>query len=123
MVHGRHVPPPDGADPEGRFAGELLLRLADQGRFVVDAERADRLIADLKGTMALLAARLHMLRSWQRNGTSIDDLEPAVADAVVDTLFADQLAPGRLERAAEELPMYLEALRIARRQSLDLEGP
>jgi hypothetical protein len=32
---------------------------------------------------------------------------------VVDAVFADQLAPGQLERAATELPKYIEALRRA----------
>jgi hypothetical protein len=122
MVYREGVPPPDDADPHGDFAGELFLRLADQGRLVVDAERADRLIADLEGTMVLLAARLHVLRSWQRSPSSLDDVDPALADTVVDALFADQLAPGRLERAVRELPKYLAALRIARRESTDLEG-
>jgi hypothetical protein len=110
------VRPPGDLEPHDEFAGELFLSLADQGRLVVDAERADRLIADLENTLVLLGARLHLLRSWQRSPAAIDELAPEVVDSVVDAVFADQLAPGRLERAVVELPKYLAALRLARRE-------
>jgi hypothetical protein len=102
-------------EPPEEFAGELFLSLADQGRLVVDADRADRLIADLESTLLLLGARLRLLRSWQCSPAGLDDLAPEVVDSVVDAVFADQLAPGRLERAVTELPKYLAALRRARR--------
>jgi hypothetical protein len=37
---------------------------------------------------------------------------------MVDTVFADQLAPGRLEEAMRELPKYVQALKTARRPEL-----
>jgi hypothetical protein len=104
----------DDADIE--FAGELFLNLAEQGRLVVDAGRADRLIADLEATLAVLRARLRTLEAWRAGpAPAIDSLPAEVADAVVDAVFADQLAPGRLERASRELPKYVAALRAARR--------
>ena len=103
----------DEADIE--FAGELFLNLAEQGRLVVDASRADRLIADLEATLAVLRARLRMLEAWRARPAPIDSLPPEFADSVVDAVFADQLAPGRLERASRELPKYVAALRAARR--------
>lgn len=104
----------DEADSE--FAGELFLNLAEQGRLVVDAGRADRLIADLEETLAVLRARLRMLEVWRAHHTpAIETLPPDVADSVVDAVFADQLAPGRLERASRELPKYVAALKAARR--------
>jgi hypothetical protein len=100
----------------GEFAGELFLALATEGRLVVDSNRADRLIADLEQTLAVLRARLRVLEVWhQHPAPAIEKLPPEVADSIVDAVFAEQLAPGRLERAAEELPKYLAALKVARR--------
>jgi hypothetical protein len=106
-----------GGEPRGgEFAGELFLALATEGRLVVDSGRADQLIADLEQTLAVLSARLRMLEVWhQRSVPAIEKLPLEVADPVVDAVFAEQLAPGRLERAAEELPKYLAALKVARR--------
>jgi hypothetical protein len=97
------------------FAGELFLALATDGRLVVDSDRADRLIADLEQTLAVLHARLRVLDVWRRNPhPHIEELPVYVAGAVVDAVFAEQLAPGRLERAAVELPKYVAALKAAR---------
>lgn len=102
------------------FAGELFLHLAAEGRLVVEAGRADRLIADLEATLAVLRGRLRALELWRSHpAPTLDGLPPEVAAAVVDALFADQLAPGRLERAAGELPKYVAALRAARRGPAD----
>jgi hypothetical protein len=97
------------------FAGELFLALATDGRLVVDSDRADRLIADLEQTLAVLHARLRVLDVWRRNPhPHIEELPGYVAGSVVDAVFAEQLAPGRLERAAVELPKYVAALKAAR---------
>ncbi len=98
------------------FAGELFLRLATEGSLVLAADRADEVIAGLENTLSIVRARLRVIRLWQEGPTQrVGDLPEAVARDVVDAVFADQLAPGRLEQAAEELPRYIEALRQARR--------
>ena len=103
-------------DGDNEFAGELFLALATEGRLVVDAARADRRIADLEQTLAVLRTRLRVLQVWRAHPAPvIDDLPPDVAESVVDAVFADQLAPGRIERATRELPKYVAALKAARR--------
>jgi hypothetical protein len=98
------------------FAGELFLTLAAEGRLVLDAAAADPVIAGLEQTLEAVARRLELLTVWRRNpGIPIDCLPPELAASLTDTAFADQLTPGRLERAVEELPKYIEALRLARR--------
>ena len=113
MGRGDGYEPAD--EPCGDFAGELFLTLATEGRLVVDSRRADELIADLEQTLAVLHARLRVLEVWhQHPAPTIGKLPPEVAETVVDAVFADQLAPGRLERAAVELPKYVAALKAAR---------
>jgi hypothetical protein len=105
-------------DPDDGFAGDLLLALAAEGRLVLDADRADQVIAGLEETMSLLAARMRLLELWRRlAGPVLDDLDPDVERTVIDTVFADQLAPGRLADALRELPKYVEAFKEARRTS------
>ncbi|GLY00714.1 MULTISPECIES: hypothetical protein [Actinoplanes] len=96
------------------FAGETFLALANEGRLVVAPEQADALIAGLEQTIAVLNERLRLLDLWQRS-PSLAEMPPAMADTVVDVVFDDQLCPGRIERAARELPKYVAALRTARR--------
>ena len=106
----------DRSNGESEFAGELFLALATEGRLVVDAARADRLIADLEQTLAVVRTRLRVLELWHADpAPTIDDLPLDVAESVVDAVFADQMAPGRLERATRELPKYVAALKAARR--------
>lgn len=94
------------------FAGELFLSLAAEGRLVVDAARADEMIAELERTLVQIRARQRLIRGWQKKpGPCVGEL---VQDAV-DALFLDQLVPGQLEKAAVELPKYIAALRRARR--------
>ena len=74
------------------------------------------MIADLEQTLAVLRTRLRVLQVWRAHPAPvIDDLPPDVAESVVDAVFADQLAPGRIERATRELPKYVAALKAARR--------
>ncbi|MGA5300908.1 hypothetical protein ACPCHT_13325 [Nucisporomicrobium flavum] len=106
--------PPD-AESSAPFAGELFLTLAAEGRLVVDPVRADQAIAGLERTLSLIRARLRILRIWQHSPPQrVDELPDELANDVVDAMFADQLAPGRLEQAVTELPKYIEALRRAR---------
>ncbi|MEV4703740.1 hypothetical protein [Actinoplanes sp. NPDC049316] len=106
--------PPD-RDVSAPFAGELFLSLAAEGRLVLDPARADQAIAGLERTLSLLRARLRIIRIWEHSPTQrVDELPEELARDVVDAVFADQLAPGRLEEAVTELPKYIEALRRAR---------
>lgn len=106
--------PPD-AESSAPFAGELFLTLAAEGRLVMDPVRADQAIAGLERTLSLIRARLRIIRIWQHSPTQrVDELPEELAKDVVDAVFADQLAPGRLEQAVTELPKYIEALRRAR---------
>ncbi|WP_250004704.1 hypothetical protein [Actinoplanes sp. M2I2] len=101
------------------FRGELFLRLADEGRFVVDAAQADQAIAGLERTLAQIESRLRVIRVWRQEPVPrTDDLPDQLVRFVVGALFADQVAPGRLEQAAVEIPKYIEALRRARSPGL-----
>jgi hypothetical protein len=101
---------------ESPFAGELFLTLAAEGRLVVDGETADGVIAELQRTLALIRGRLRVLRIWRHQPAGrLEELPDDIARDVVDAVFADQIAPGQLERAAMELPKYIEAFRRARR--------
>ncbi|WKU05747.1 hypothetical protein [Micromonospora sp. HUAS LYJ1] len=105
----------DPSVPSSPFAGELLLALAREGRFVLDPAQADQTIAELERTLSAVRARLRILRIWQHAPTQrMDDIPDDLAPDVVDAIFADQLAPGRLELAVAELPKYIAALRQAR---------
>jgi hypothetical protein len=109
-------PSPAGAAADGAFAGDLFLALASQGRLVLDPDQADRVIAELEETLRLVIARARLLELWRRlSGPVIDDLAPDVEQTVIDAVFADQLAPGRLESAMRELPKYVAAFKVARR--------
>ena len=103
-----------GDTPSLPCAGELFLYLADEGRLVVDAVRADEVIAGLESTLARVRARLRVIRIWQQlPAQRVDELPDELLQDVVDAVFTDQLAPGQLERAAAELPKYIAALRRA----------
>ena len=98
------------------FAGDLFMTLAVEGRLVVDAVRADELIADLERTLDMITTRLRLVQTWQQmSEPAVDELPEALAQSVVDAVFVDQLAPGQLEHAVDELPKYIRALRAARR--------
>lgn len=90
--------------------------LAREGRLVLDAVQADEVIAGLERTLSAVRARLRIIRLWQQAPVPrLDELPDAVGRDVVNAVFADQLAPGRLELAVEEIPKYIEAVRRARR--------
>ena len=108
--------------PFAGFAGELFLALATEGRLTVDGPSADEIIAGLERTLAMIRARQRVMRIWQQHPVGrVEELPDEVARDVVDAVFADLMAPGRLEQAAEELPKYIEALRRARRPPLTSE--
>src|SRR5207244_1079651 len=87
------------------FAGDLFLTLAAEGRLVVDSVQADALVIDLEHTLDLIASRLRLLRTWQYLGQpAVDRLPENISQTFIDAVFADQLAPGQLERAVDELP-------------------
>jgi hypothetical protein len=116
MGSGDAVPATVLFDPDRVFAGDLFLALATEGRLVLDAERADQVIAELEETVSLVTARVRLLELWHRLPAPVlDDLDADVERTVIDTVFADQLAPRRLEQAAQELPKYVEAFKAARR--------
>jgi hypothetical protein len=96
------------------FAGDVFLTLAAEGRLVLDAVQADEIIAGLESTLAQVRSRMRIIRIWQDQPMQrVDDLPEELAPDVIDAVFLDQLAPGQLEQASEELPKYIEALRHA----------
>lgn len=86
---------------------------------MLDARQADTMIIGLEDTLAVVRERLRLVRSRRHPAAPpVDELPNSAARAAVDAVFADLLAPGRLEEAAVELPKYIEALRRARRTGL-----
>jgi hypothetical protein len=102
-------------DPSFPFAGDLFLRLAAEKRLRLDAAQADDIIASLAETLAVVHARLRLLRVWQApHDGDLTDLSDEAARDVFHVMFLDQVRPGQLEQAADEIPKYIEALRRAR---------
>src|SRR4051794_15646027 len=93
------------------YAGDLFVRLADQGRLVLDADEAEEVIARLERTLDALARRVGLVQAWRGGVADGRALPQPVADAV----FAEQVAPGGVAEALRELPKYVEALRRAAR--------
>ncbi|MDQ2588093.1 hypothetical protein CKY47_29840 [Saccharothrix yanglingensis] len=96
------------------FAGDLLLRLATDGRLVLEPAEADRVIAELERTLEEVTGRLRVVDLLR--GTSLPALRrvhPELEQAVVDAVFDEQVTDGGLRRALDELPKYIEALRKA----------
>jgi hypothetical protein len=72
----------------------------------------------------VIRRRLRIMAIWQAApGRRLDDVPDQMAPDVVQAVFGEQLAPGRLEAAAIEIPKYIEALRRARRPALPSERP
>jgi hypothetical protein len=103
MAAGEAAPGLDG------FAGDLFLALARDGKLVLDPAQAEQVIAELQRTLDVVHDRLRILASRP----TVD--HPVCSQFAVDALFADQIAPGQMERALDELPKYIRALRIAGR--------
>ncbi|SDT09842.1 hypothetical protein [Actinoplanes derwentensis] len=59
-----------------------------------------------------MLARLAAVQHW--NSCAGCRAQPRPGD-LVNGVFIEQIAPGRLEQAAIELPRYIAALRLARR--------
>jgi hypothetical protein len=97
--------------PSGQygFAGDLFLALAKDGRLVVDPGQAELVVAELEGTLDVVRDRLGMIAIQPPVG------HPPVGQRTIDALFAEQIAPGQMERALYELPKYIQAFRIAGR--------
>ena len=99
------------------FAGDLFLRLAAEGRLVLEPVEADRVIGDLRHTLHVLTDRARLVE--QLHGIPLDDihrLHPEAERAVVDAVFAEQVSGGVLRRALDELPKYIRAFENAKRR-------
>lgn len=109
---------PTAADVSGWvLAGDLLLRLAAEGRLVLEPAEADRAIEGLRETLHVLADRVHVVDLLR--GASLDDLHrdhPEVERAVVDAVFSDQVSGDGLRRALDELPKCIQAFEHAKRR-------
>lgn len=97
------------------FAGELFLRLARQGLFVVEADEAERVVASLLATLDEVATRLYRLELSRKLRDSGCPVTAEVDRLAVDAVFEGQVAAERWERALVELPKYIEAFRTAAR--------
>ncbi|WP_447002012.1 hypothetical protein ACRAKI_19925 [Saccharothrix isguenensis] len=104
----------DHQDPV--FAGDLYLRLAVDGRLVLEPAEADRVIEGLERTLDAITEHLEVIDLLR--GTALGDLRrahPRVERVVVDAVFHEQVTGGRLRRALDELPKYIEAFQRAKR--------
>lgn len=105
------------SSPE-RFAGDLFLQLARRGWLVLDPAQAQVVIGELERTLDEVRSRLRKLElSRKLRDASGDHVAPDVDRLVVDAVFTGQLNSDTWERALVELPKYIEALRIAGRNS------
>jgi len=109
---------PGRASSPERFAGDLFLQLARRGWLVLDPDQARGVIGELERTLDEVRSRLRRLElSRKLRDASGDQVAPDVDRLVVDSVFAGQLNAESWERALVELPKYIEALRIAGRNS------
>lgn len=106
------------ASPPERFAGDLFLQLARRGWLVLEPAQAQGVIDELERTLDEVRSRLRKLELSRRlRDASGDHVAPDVDRLVIDAVFAGQLNSDSWERALVELPKYIEALRIAGRNS------
>ncbi|SDM81574.1 hypothetical protein [Allokutzneria albata] len=104
------------------LSGDALLGLARAGRFVLDPAAADQAIAELERTLAVVGERVRRVRLARRTPPGSARPWPEEEDdLVVEAVFAEQLAPGRMEWALRELPKYVAAMYIARTSALSCE--
>lgn len=102
-------------DVDALFAGDLFLTLATDGRLVLDAAQADRVIADLEHTIELVSAQLCRAElAWRLPLSAVRELLPATEDLITSAAFAEQVCPGGFERALDELAKYVQAFKIAK---------
>ena len=94
------------------FAGDLVLRLADEGWLVLPPEQAERLIAEIERTLADVRSCLRRAE-LSRKLLDVADIAADVDRLVVDSAFMGQIAADRWEQALVELPKYIQAFRIA----------
>jgi hypothetical protein len=94
------------------FAGDLVLRLADEGWLVLPPEQAERLIVELERTLADVRSCLRRAE-LSRRLLDVADVAADVDRLVVDSAFMGQIAADRWEQALVELPKYIQAFRIA----------
>ncbi|GGP71074.1 hypothetical protein GCM10010185_50130 [Saccharothrix coeruleofusca] len=97
------------------FAGDLFLRLAEQGLLVLEPDEAERVVASLRTTLDEVAARLYRLELSRKLRDSGCPMTEEVDRLAVDAVFEGQVAAERWERAMVELPKYIEAFRAAAR--------
>lgn len=97
------------------FAGDLFLALAADGRLVLDAAQADRIIADLEHTIDLVSAQLCRAELALRLPlAAVRELLPATERLITSAAVAEQVFPGQYERALDELAKYVRAFKIAK---------
>ncbi len=94
------------------FAGDLVLRLADEGWLVLPPEQAERLIVELERTLADVRSCLRRAE-LSRRLLDVADVAADVDRLVVDSAFMGQITADRWEQALVELPKYIQAFRIA----------
>lgn len=94
------------------FAGDLVLRLADEGWLVLPPEQAESLIVELERTLADVRSCLRRAE-LSRRLLDVADVAADVDRLVVDSAFMGQIAADRWEQALVELPKYIQAFRIA----------
>ncbi|GGP76442.1 hypothetical protein [Saccharothrix coeruleofusca] len=99
-----------------RFAGDLFLRLANEGWLVVGSEQADHVIAELERTLDAVRAYLRRVELSRKLRDAADGITPDVDRLVVQAAFEGQVAAGTWEQALVELPKYIQAFRIAAAQ-------
>jgi hypothetical protein len=93
------------------FAGDLVLRLADEGWLVLPLEQAKQVIADLE--RALTEVRACLRRTELSRKLLAADVTADVDLLVVECAFAGQIAADRWEEALVELPKYIRAFQTA----------
>jgi hypothetical protein len=124
---GDEQPEPVTGDDAGvdlLFAGDLFLALAAEGRLVLDAAQADRVIADLEHTIELVSAQLCRAElAWRLPLAAVRELLPATEGLITSAAFTEQVFPGQYERVLDELAKYVEAFKIAKATGAGLPPP
>lgn len=97
------------------FSGDLVLRLAQEGRIAIDEETADSLIEELTTTLNAVSMHATVLRAQLRpSWPTISKLYPAIAQLCAEALRQEHQSPGCTELALRELPKYIAALQVAK---------